>query len=52
MLLIINRKLLVKTGEKIALMSVKYIGREKTLFPSGHLGSMKFLNALHVYEHL
>ena len=29
-----NRK---KTAETIAMMSVKYIDREKTLFPSGHL---------------
>ena len=26
-----------KTAEIIAVMSVKYIDREKTLFPSGHL---------------
>ena len=26
-----------KTAETIAMMSVKYINREKTLFPSGHL---------------
>ena len=29
-----NRK---KTAETIATLSVKYIDREKTLFPSGHL---------------
>ena len=32
-----NRKQLEKTAETIATMSVKYIDREKTLFPSGHL---------------
>ena len=32
-----NRKLLEKTAETIATMPVKYIDREKTLFPSGHL---------------
>ena len=26
-----------KTAETIAMMSVKYIDREKALFPSGHL---------------
>ena len=26
-----------KTGETIAMMSVKYIDHEKTLFPSSHL---------------
>ena len=26
-----------KTAETIATMSVKYINREKTVFPSGHL---------------
>ena len=39
---------LEKTAERIAMMSVKYIDREKTLFPSGHLEAWKFPNALRV----
>ena len=37
MLRIIGNSWEKKTAETIATMSVKYLDREKTLFPSGHL---------------